>query len=77
MPLDKLPALVANKIPVVMVSGDSDGTVPYCENGALLEEAYKDASVDIEVYIKPGGDHHPHGLADSKLVLDFIMRHCD
>lgn len=77
MPLDKLPALVANRIPVVMVSGDSDQTVPYCENGAFLEKAYKDAGVDIEVYIKPGADHHPHGLADPKVLLDFIMKHCD
>lgn len=77
MPLDKLPALVANKIPVVMVSGDSDQIVPYCENGIFLEKAYKDAGVEIEVYIKPGGDHNPHGLADSKAVLDFIVRHCD
>ena len=76
MPLDRLPVLVENKIPVVMVSGDWDQTVPYCENGVFLEKAYKEAGVEIEVYIKPNGDHHPHGLADSKVVLDFIMRHC-
>ena len=77
MPLDRLPALVANKIPVVMVSGDSDQTVPYCENGVFLEKAYKDAGVEIEVYIKPDGDHHPHGLAEPGVILDFILRHCD
>lgn len=76
MPLDRLPVLVENKIPVVMVSGDWDQTVPYCENGVFLEKAYKEAGVEIEVYIKPNGDHHPHGLADPKVVLDFIMRHC-
>lgn len=77
MPLDKIPVLVANNIPVVMVAGDSDQIVPYCENGVFLEKAYKDAGVDIEVYIKPGADHHPHGLADPKAPLDFIVRHCD
>lgn len=76
MPLDKLSALVANKIPVVMVSGDSDQAVPYCENGRFLERAYRDGGVKIEVYIKPGGDHHPHGLADSKPVMDFIVKYC-
>lgn len=76
MPLDRLPALVENKIPVVMVSGDSDQTVPYCENGVFLENAYKEAGVDIEVYIKAGGDHHPHGLADPQKVLDFIIKQC-
>ena len=59
------------------MSGDCDQTVPYCENGEFLEKAYMDAGEEIEVYIKPGGDHHPHGLADPKVVLDFIVRHCD
>ncbi len=75
MPLDRLGALTAAKIPVVLVAGDSDQTVPYCENGRFLEKAYKDAGVDIEVYIKPGCDHHPHGLADPHAPLEFILRH--
>jgi len=75
MPLDKIPVLVENRIPVVMVSGDSDQAVPYDENGVFLETAYKTAGVDIEVYIKPGGDHHPHGLSDPKAVLDFIAQY--
>ena len=76
MPLDKLGELVNAKIPVIMVAGDSDQVVPYCENGVFLEKAYKDAGVEIEVYIKPGCDHHPHGLSDPKAPLDFILRHC-
>ena len=75
MPLDKLGTLVEHRIPVVMVSGDSDRAVPYCENGAFLEKAYREAGVDLEVYIKPGGDHHPHGLEDPQAVLDFIGRY--
>ena len=77
MPLDRLPVLVANKIPVIMVSGDADQEVPYCENGVFLEKAYKDAGVEVEVYIKPNGDHHPHGLAEPGVILDFILRHCN
>lgn len=77
MPLDKLGALVSHRIPVVMVAGDSDKVVPYCENGIFLQRAYKDAGVEIEVYMKPGGDHHPHGLEDPAPVVDFILRHCD
>lgn len=74
MPMDHIPQLVMNRIPVVMVSGDSDQVVPYNENGILLEKAYKDAGVPLEVYIKPGGDHHPHGLARSAPVVEFICR---
>ena len=76
MPLDKLKELTPHKIPVVLVSGDSDTVVPFCENGLFVQQAYKDADVEIEVYIKPGGDHHPHGLPDNTPVVDFILRHC-
>lgn len=76
MPMDKLPILVQYKIPVVMVAGDSDQTVPYCENGILLENAYRSVGLDLEVYIKPGCDHHPHGLEDPTPALNFILRHC-
>lgn len=40
-PLDKLPELIKNGIPVVMEYGTSDTVVPYCENGALLEKYYE------------------------------------
>ena len=76
MPLDKLGVLAEAKIPVVMVAGDSDQVVPYCENGICLEKTYKDAGVEIEVYMKPGCDHHPHGLADPTAPMNFILRHC-
>ena len=75
MPLDQLPKLVQAAIPVVMVAGDSDNTVPYCENGIFLEQAYRKAGVELEVYIKPGCDHHPHGLEDPTPVLRFLLRH--
>lgn len=74
MPLDKLDKLVEHRIPVVMVAGDSDQIVPYCENGVLLEKAYRNAKIYIEVYIKPGCDHHPHGLSDPAPVVEFIEK---
>ena len=75
MPLDKLPQLIENKIPVVMVAGDSDNLVPYIENGILLEKAYKNTDIPLKVYIKPGCDHHPHGLDDPSPVVEFIKAH--
>jgi len=75
MPLDKLPTLIENRIPVIMVAGDSDTTVPYIENGAFLEKAYRETDIDFEVYLKEGCDHHPHGLEDPAPVIDFILKH--
>ena len=77
MPLDKLPVLAARNIPIVLVSGDSDTIVPFEENGLLVQKAYKDAGAEIAVYIKPGGDHHPHGLPDAMPIVEFILEHCD
>lgn len=76
MPLDQLPTLVKHHIPVILVAGDSDMTVPYCENGIWIEKAYKEAGEEIEVYIKPGCDHHPHGLEEPSVVWKFIEKHC-
>lgn len=76
MPLDKLATLTAHNIPIVMVSGDSDTVVPFEENGLLVQKAYKDAGAEIAVYIKPGCDHHPHGLPDPTPVVTFILEHC-
>ena len=76
MPLDKLPQLVAAKLPTIMVAGDSDNTVPYIENGIFVKEAYEAAGVPITVHLKPGCDHHPHGLEDPTPVVDFICKAC-
>ena len=75
MPLDMLPKLIEEKIPVILVVGGEDKSVPYCENGLLLAEAYRKAGVELEVYMKPTCGHHPHGLEDPTPVVEFILRH--
>ena len=74
-PMDKMPELLQNHIPIILVSGDCDTIVHYEENGALLEKYYKENGGIIEVHIKPGGDHHPHGLPDVTPVVDFIAKY--
>lgn len=71
-PIDLMHILLENNMPILLISGDSDSTVPFAENGALLEKYYKDNGGNIKVYIKEGGDHHPHGLPDPILVADEI-----
>ena len=74
-PLDRIPSLVKHNVPIILVSGDSDITVPYEENGKLLEDAYVRAGGDLKVILKPGGDHHPHSLEDNTPILDFIRQY--
>lgn len=71
-PLDNIPKLVENKIPVILVAGDSDSVVPYDENGILVKEAYEKTDIPFKVIVKPGCDHHPHGLEDPKEIVEFI-----
>lgn len=71
-PVDKMHILAENHIPIILVAGDSDKTVPYCENGQLLENYYKMHGERIQVYIKQGCDHHPHGLENPAIIADFM-----
>ena len=74
-PLDYIPDLVKNNIPVFLVCGDSDKTVPYEENGKLVYDAYKKAGCNITLVLKPGCDHHPHGLNDNTPIIEFVKKY--
>ena len=74
-PLDRIPRLIEKQIPVVLVYGDADAIVPYDENGAYLEAAYKAAGVSLLVIGKPGCDHHPHGLEDPTPIVEFVEKY--
>ena len=74
-PLDYVPAMAANKVPVILIAGDSDGVVPYCENGALVDRFYRENGGEILTIVKPGCDHHPHGLEDPTPIAEFILKH--
>lgn len=70
-PIDRVPDLLAARIPVVMVSGDADSIVPYDENGYHLTARYRAHGGIIREIIKAGGDHHPHGLDDPTPLIQF------
>lgn len=74
-PIDKMDILLKNNIPVILVAGDSDEVVPYHENGAHLEKFYKENGGTIEVYVKKGCKHHPHGLENTSVVADFLEKY--
>lgn len=76
-PIDKMHILLENNIPIMLVVGDSDPVVPYIENGAVLEKFYKENGGCIEVIVKPGCAHHPHGLDDPIPIIDFVMAHAE
>lgn len=68
-PIDCVGKLIENHVPVFLVAGDSDLVVPYEENGKLLYEQYMAAGERIQLILKPGCDHHPHGLEDNTPLI--------
>lgn len=73
-PLDNMDPLVENRIPLFMVSGDSDTVVPYHENGKYLVEHYRKHGAPVEEILVPGGDHHPHCLPDPTPLIEWTLR---
>ncbi len=72
---DRIPVLLNNKIPVALVYGEEDTAVPYKENGAFLEKAYREEGLPFFCVGKPGCGHHPHGLSDRKELIEFIKKY--
>ena len=72
-PSDRVGELASLHIPVALVAGDSDMTVPYRENGMILENEYKRSGEKLLVILKPGCDHHPHSITDPTPVSEFLV----
>ncbi len=72
-PIDNVQRLIENRIPILLICGGADTTVPYCENGAVLAEKYRAANGDITEIIKPECGHHPHGLDDPAPIIEFSI----
>ena len=74
-PLDHIDKLINYNIPIVLVCGDSDSTVPYEENGKLINDKYIENNAVIKTIIKKNADHHPHGLVDNTPIIQFINKY--
>ncbi len=74
-PIDKIPSLLKSRIPVILVYGDSDDVVPYCENGAILEKYYRENGGIIVAIGKKNCGHHPHGLNDNTPIIEFVEQY--
>lgn len=75
-PMNKIDVLKAHKIPIIMLYGNEDQTVPYEENGKILELEYADSPELLKVVPRYNQGHHPHGLMyNNHIVIDFIKEH--
>lgn len=74
-PIDNLAPLAKAGVPLLHVYGDADKVVPWDENTGIVAERYQALGGKITLIPKPGVDHHPHGLADSTPIVEFIVKH--
>lgn len=74
-PLDYIPLVAAAKVPILVVAGDADLSVPLPENAGILEKRYRALGGTIEMIVKPGVGHHPHSLVDPAPIVDFLVKH--
>ncbi len=74
-PIDDMDVLIKNNIPIIMLYGDADDVVIYEENGKVLEDYYKKHGGTIKVIRKSMCSHHPHGLKNNKIIIDFVEKY--
>ena len=73
-PIDFMDVLIEHNIPVIMLYGNADNVVVYEENGKVLEDYYKENNGRIKVISRSMCGHHPHGLEDSSIIVDFVEK---
>ena len=76
-PVDNLAPLAEAKVPLLLVYGDKDTVVPHAENSESVYDRYKALGGPVERVVKPGQDHHPHGLKDVTPVVKFFAAALD
>lgn len=74
-PVDNLKGLLANKVPMFVVHGDSDVVVPYELNTGLLKERYEAGGGQISVKVIPGEGHKVGpSFFECRELVDFVLK---
>lgn len=73
-PIDLLAPLARARVPLVHVVGDSDEVVPLAENTSVLAERYRRLGGQIDILVKKGVGHHPHGYDDPSSLVELVLR---
>ena len=71
-PIDNLEEFSEKNIPILLIVGEKDLSVPFEENGKFLLDCYTKKGKPIQFFLKEGAGHHPHSLDDVSMIVDFI-----
>jgi len=76
-PMNRIDALQAAKIPILLVYGTQDTSVYWEQNGKLMVEAYENTPELLTVKERSYQGHHPHGFpTQPEIVADWVCEHC-
>ena len=70
-PIDKLEEFFKLNIPLLVVAGDADATVPFDANAGRLIEYANANGYSVTYVVEEGKDHHPHSLTDVSIIVEF------
>lgn len=74
-PVDNLQGLLANKVPMFAVHGDSDKVVPYDDNTKLLKERYEAGGGQFTLKLIPGEGHQATAsFFECRELVDFVLK---
>jgi len=77
-PIDHLKGLLENKVPIFVVHGDADATVPYAQNTGLVKERYEAGGGAITVKVIPGEGHAVSpSFFECRELIDFVLKQGD
>ncbi len=75
-PINHIEELAKTDIPVLIIAGDADTVVPVDENSDIFAEKFRALGGQLEMIVKPGCGHHPHGLEDNPCpAADYIEKY--
>lgn len=73
-PIDNLKGLLENKVPMFIVHGDSDLSVPYDDNSKILKDRYEAGGGKITVKVIPGEGHKVGpSFFECQELVDFVL----
>jgi len=74
-PINNLQGLLANKVPMFAVHGDSDKVVPYDDNTKLLKDRYEAGGGQFTLKLIPGEGHQATAsFFECKELVDFVLK---
>ena len=71
-PIDNMAEFAEYDIPLLIVAGDEDLSVPFDQNCKVLYDYYQSIGKSFTLIVKEGCGHHPHSLDDVTPIVNFV-----